>query len=715
MEAKILFIFSIKRLQRTAGNSFKYHKMRISLLALLISAPLFSQQYKSADFKSVNSMLIVDAFARTVSGDVLYSFDIISPIDTIKIDAHQMTFDKVLINGSSVNFTNSGKQLLLPNKLKKGSHKLTFHYTAAPKQTMYFIGDFKNHGQIWTQGQGKYTSHWFPSFDDVNEKVIFNISTAFDIAYTVISNGKLSSLTNQPGKRLWQFTMEKPMSSYLLMLAIGKYDKRTLDAKSGINLELYIEPEDALKIEPTYRYSKQMFDFLENEIGVAYPWGVYKQIPVRDFLYAGMENTSATVFSRDFVVDSIGFSDRNYVNVNAHELAHQWFGDLVTAESGEHHWLQEGFATYYALLAEKDIFGDDYFYWKLYEMAGTLQQAAKSDKIPIMNPNASSLTFYQKGAWALHVLRSAVGEKKFRTAVKAYIDKHQFKSVTTDNFLDEIANVSDYDTAKFKREWLQSSGFNASEAIALLKQNAFMKNYFDLVDLTSVPLAAKKDRFMTILGSPAYFPIKEEVLIQLEGETFDQKSDLIAAAMNSENVKVRQAVAKTLRPIPAEFAVAYQCLLDDKSYITQEIALNALWSQFEDKRTEVLNKTAGRIGMNDKNLRMQWLTMALATTGYEVQKKPLYYDELLLYTTSQYESAVRINAFESLFFLDQNDSNILRSLVDALVHHKWQLTKYARDKIRELLPNKSHREYFTTLAPTLPSAERVQLERLLKG
>ena len=128
-----------------------------------------------------------------------------------------------------------------------------------------------------------------------------------------------------------------------------------------------------------------MFDFLEEEIGVRYPWQNYKQVPVKDFLYAGMENTSATIFSDAFVVDSTAFVDKNYVNVNAHELAHQWFGDLVTETHGTHHWLQEGFATYYALLAEKDIFGDDYYYHKLYETSQQLVKAQETDTIPLMN------------------------------------------------------------------------------------------------------------------------------------------------------------------------------------------------------------------------------------------------------------------------------------------------------------------------------------------
>src|SRR5690606_15431582 len=103
-----------------------------------------------------------------------------------------------------------------------------------------------------------------------------------------------------------------------------KFHSKTIWSKSGVPLIGYIRPQDTADFEPTYRYSKEMFDFLEREIGVPYPWKVYRQVPVRDFLYAGMENTAATVFAQELVVDSIAFIDKNYVNVNAHELAHQW-------------------------------------------------------------------------------------------------------------------------------------------------------------------------------------------------------------------------------------------------------------------------------------------------------------------------------------------------------------------------------------------------------
>lgn len=150
-------------------------------------------------------------------------------------------------------------------------------------------------------------------------------------------------------------------------------------------------------MEPTYRYTKHIFDFLENEIGVAYPWQNYKQVPVQDFLYAGMENTTCTIFSNQYVIDSTAFVDKNYVNVNAHELAHQWFGNLVTETSSEHHWLHEGFATFYAYLAEKEIFGDDHYYWQLLETANALQRFSGDDGgEAIRNPNAGSLTFMKR-------------------------------------------------------------------------------------------------------------------------------------------------------------------------------------------------------------------------------------------------------------------------------------------------------------------------------
>lgn len=687
-------------------NQFKF-------LFILCPFFAFSQQVKKVDFKTLNADLSLHAGDKKIWGTINCTFDVLSSIDTIRIDAKKMNFKNLKINDVSVDFKNSATELKLFQGYKKGKNTLSFEYEASPKQTLYFIGE--GHGlQIWTQGQGKYTSHWLPSFDDVNEKLIFGLSISYLQDFTVLSNGILKNASNlNQVEKQWNYQMEKPMSSYLVMLAIGKFEKQTEKTGSGTPLEMYLSKEEASKFEYTYKYSKQIFDFLEKEIGVKYPWGIYRQVPVKDFLYGGMENTTSTIFAEDYVVDEIGFNDRTYINVNAHELAHQWFGDLITAESGKHHWLQEGFATYYALLAEKELFGEDHFNWEMYETAERLQQASKRDTIPLLNEKASSLTFYQKGAWALHVLRENVGAKNFNKAVKKYLEKYSFTNVNTEDFLAEIRKVSKYDTKKFQEIWLEKSGFEVKEALVILQKNKFIKHYLEVLALAEIPFEEKKQKFEEILNADDYYPVKEEVLLQLQSVDFEAKKPLILLAMDSKDVKVRQAIAKTLNKFPEEFLPEFETFLDDKSYVTNEIALNVLWSQFPKNRNKYLDKSRDWVGMNDKNLRILWLTMALATKDFEPENKVKFYDELLQYTSIDYENVVRQNAITNLLYVNPGDTNVLKALVNPLTHHKWQFSKFAREKIRELIKKDTFRLYFSELLPEIPENERVILSRLL--
>jgi aminopeptidase N len=684
----------------------------LTFLALFFPFLIFSQQTKSVDFKTGNTDLTINSGNKTISGVVKYDFDVLSKIDTIRIDAKNMNFSSIKINNKAVDYVNSGKELKLFKGFKKGKNSLTVTYLAAPKQTLYFVGE-DGEKQIWTQGQGKYTSHWLPSFDDENEKVIFNNSITFGSDFEVVSNGILAEKITKNSLTTWKYEMQQPMSSYLVMMAIGKFEKQTLVTNSGTPLELYFQLEDFYKFEPTYRYSKQIFDFLETEINVPYPWNVYRQIPVKDFLYAGMENTTSTIFAQDFVVDSIGFNDRNYINVNAHELAHQWFGDMVTAKSGQHHWLQEGFATYYALLAEEEIFGSDYFNWHLYEMAERLIGASKTDTIPILNANASSLTFYQKGAWALHYLRENVGHENFQKAVKSYLQKYQFKNVETDQFLAEINLISDFDTLKFKKNWLESAVFQTDDALTILNESPFIRAYFDVSELRNKPFSEKEITYSNLLKGNAFFPLKEEVIFQMQSVPYQEKERVLKLAIQTNDFEVRQAVAKTMDSIPINFKSDYLTLLDDKSYITREIALNKYWSEFPEERIMILNKSRDWMGLNDKNLRVLWLTLALATKDFEPDLKAGYYDELLRYATPKHESNLRQNAISKLLFLDKNDQNTLKYLVNALVSHKWQFVKFARENIRNLLKSDIHRKFFEAMLEQLPEQEKSQLNRLI--
>lgn len=689
-------------------------KHYIVYLFLFISSLAFAQQTKKVDFKTVNADLSFDFPQKKVIGSVVYTFEVLDKnIDTITIDARNMKFDDVTVNGKKAKYVTTNSALKLYKGFKKGTNTLQFNYTAQPKQTMYFVGEEKDL-QIWTQGQGKYTSHWLPSFDDVNEKMIFSISATFDVSYTVLANGELKKQFIDNGRQKWEYEMKEPMSSYLAMIAIGRFAKQEQLSASGTPLEFYLRLEDnPNKFEPTYRYSKDMFNFFEQEIGVKYPWKVYRQVPVLDFLYAGMENTTSTIFAQDFVVDSIGFNDRTYINVNAHELAHQWFGDIVTAESGKHHWLQEGFATYYALLAEQKIYGDDHFHYELYEIAERLQQVSKTDTIPILNEKASTLTFYQKGAWALHVLREGVGHEKFRTAVKNYLEKYAFKNVNTDQFLAEINKVSDYDTASFKKRWLESDRFEVEEAIELIKKNTTMGLYLEFGELQDNSFAEKKEVFMKLMVSDAFYAIKEEAIFQTAEVPFQEKADFVRLALKSDDLRLRQAVARTVTTVPLEFIEEYKALLYDRSYITREIALNILCRNFPERQAEFLEIGKDWIGFNDKNLRILWLTLAYKAKDYMVSDKGKFYTELEGYASSEYESTVRQNALANLLYLGKSDPVVLRNLVNASLHHKWQFVKFGKDNIRKLLKKEGYRELFENLLPTLPESEVKKLEALL--
>ncbi|WP_026729759.1 M1 family metallopeptidase [Flavobacterium denitrificans] len=682
-------------------------------LFLFITTFAFGQQIKYVDFKSVSGQLSINSSQKTISGNVDFDFDVLQPIDTIKIDAKNMEFSNVQIDGKNVAFNNTGKELQIINSFQKGKNHLTFTYNAKPKQALYFVDIENKEVQIWTQGQGRYTSNWFPSFDDVNEKLVFNLGITYDAAYQVVSNGILKEKTQKGNSFHWQYEMEKPMSSYVLMLAIGKYDKKISESKTNIPLEYYLENKDVSRFESTYRYSKRIFDFLEKEIGVKYPWKIYRQIPVRDFLYAGMENTTSTLFATRYVVDSIGFIDRNYTNVDAHELAHHWFGDLITAESSKHHWLQEGFATYYAALAERDIFGEDYFYSKLYDTAQQIKFASRTDTIPVLNPKASSLTFYEKGAWALFVLHESIGDRAFKKAIKSYLKKYAYQTVNTENFFDEIRKVSNFDLEKFQKTWLESTVFDTPTANALLSKNKAIQIRLEVDKFKKTPLAEKKDFFIKTLNSDVYHSVKEAIIDQLENEKYEAKKELLIIAMKTNDIQIRQTVAESLNKIPEDFRSEYETLLDDKSYQTQEIALYWLWRNFPEHRTAYLDKSKSWIGFNDYNLRTMWLSLALSTPDYAGNPDELA-AELINFSTTKYEATTRQNALEKLIAFKIINDQVLSNLVASTTHHMWQFSKFGRDTIRMLLKNSEMRASFERILPNLTPDEQFQLNRLLK-
>ncbi|MDF0717355.1 M1 family metallopeptidase [Muricauda sp. 334s03] len=693
-------------------------KLSPAVIFFLFAQVLSSQIQDKVDFIRADVFIEPTPAENRLNGSVAYQFNVIEDADSFFLDAVNMEFSNVSFDGVKVDYDYNGKRITIKNEMKGGeNHIVSMDYVAKPKQTVYFLGwddKVRNNEQVWTQGQGKYTSHWLPSFDDMTEKVEFDLDIMLKQKYTVIANGKLITKKSLPDSKgyVWQFDMEKPMSSYLVGFAIGDYNKKAIESSSGVPIELYYEPTDFTTVEPTYRYTKHIFDFLETEIGVPYPWQNYKQVPVQDFLYAGMENTTCTIFSNQYVIDSVAFVDKNYVNVNAHELAHQWFGDLVTETSSEHHWLHEGFATFYAYLAEKDIFGDDHYYWHLLETANALQRFSGDDGgEALRNSGAGSLTFYEKGAWALVMLQDRLGEKAFKKGIRNYLNKYAFKNVTIPNLMEELEKVSNTDLKDFEQLWLQNPDFPYEHVVSFLQEkNPSIKTYFELKDkITKQPNkteAILKRHWRKLKSSQ----LKENLVLDYG---VNLSPELLGSILQSGDLKTRQAVILSQNKIPTELKIEAESLLKDKSYTTIEAALYRLWTDFPQNRSKYLNETDGITGFPNKNIRLLWLTLALVTSEYNKDSKAVYFDELSGYTGSEHHFETRLIAFQYLKSIGGFTDTVLKNLVESCSHHVWHFKKSAREILSDFLQSEGNTARIKGLYPLLSQEEKQYLEKTL--
>ena len=425
-----------------------------------------------------------------------------------------------------------------------------------------------------------------------------------------------------------------------------------------------------------------------------------------------MENTSCTIFSEAFVVDSIGFKDRNYLNVNAHELAHQWFGNLVTETSGTHHWLQEGFASYYALLAERDIFGDDYYYWKLYQSAEQLKVLSDEGKgQSLLDPNASSLIFYEKGAWALHILKERIGEEAFHNGVSSYLKKYKFKNVSTDDFVAQIKAVTGTDISAWEKDWLQQTAFKSEQALNSLLKSTFIQSYFKVTSLAKLPWEDKKIPLATALTFPDDFT-GQEAVYQLANEPLERALPLYKKAFESNNLFVRQAIALSIAEIPESLKTEFESLLEDESYVTQEAALYLLSINFPGNAATYLNKMRGIQGFQDKNVRQLWLALAIITSAYKVSEKENFKEELRGYTSPKYSFEVRQKAFKYCNQLGLYNETVVKNLVNAAVHHNWRFRNTSRAFLKEVLQNPDTKKALLNDLESFSDAEKTYLSSI---
>ena len=343
--------------------------------------------------------------------------------------------------------------------------EISITYSAFPRKGLYFrtaeMGYRPEDEHLFTQGEDIEARHWFPCFDAPNEKFTSEVTCRVPADMTVLSNGKLvSESPASDGLKAVRWLQDKPHVSYLISLVAGHFKKVEEQYKS-IPLAFYTPASQIDLAQTSFVETKEMMAFFEEEIGVPYPWDKYYQVCVQDFMWGGMENTSISTLTDRTLFPKETENLRSSQGLVAHELAHQWFGDLVTCEDWSQVWLNEGFATYYAHLYNGHKDGQqDFLYGLLNSARGFINRTVAEDSRPIVfrrydNPtDLFGYLVYPKGGWVLHMLRSELGPDLFRKSIKTYLERHQFRTVITHDLIAVVEEVSGRSFDRFFDQWV---------------------------------------------------------------------------------------------------------------------------------------------------------------------------------------------------------------------------------------------------------------------
>lgn len=422
---------------------------------------------KPVDILHYSAYLSINPNDTSVIGEIVFRF---TPLhawaDSVVFWSPDLHFTKAVINGYATSFTKRGDNLVIRNisgdHLEAGNeYSIEMEYTSRPKYDLFFIGwnepGLRDNKQVWAHRP----FHWLPYYHD---RLTADLHITFDGQYQVFSNGvRESVLDNLDGTKTWHYRMHQEHPFFSTCLVIGDYRYLEWETAEGLPLELWYYSWEEDHAEPTYRYTREMFDFFKKEFGMDYPYGLYREAPVADYLYGAMETTTATVFGDYLAVDGRAWDGRNYVNVNAHELAHQWYGNCLSHRVNADVWLTESFATYYAKMFEREVFGEDYYQQvRRQELIETLE-ASKKDGYPVGHGRGGRARWYPKGSLVMDMMRDILGEEGFKASIKRYTTENAFSEVETADLLSAIYESTGKPMDWFFDQWILRGGEPAFE------------------------------------------------------------------------------------------------------------------------------------------------------------------------------------------------------------------------------------------------------------
>ena len=325
--------------------------------------------------------------------------------------------------------------------------------------------DLNRPRQIWSQGEAETNHLWFPCFDHPNDFATSEVIATVEQPLSVISNGKLISVNqNSDGSRTYDWKIDEPHATYLTSIIVGEFASVTGDY-DGIPIVTNVYKNEVAEGQVTAARLPEMVKFFSEMTGVKYPYAKYAQTTVRDF-GGGMENISATTQTDNMIHDARTELDSTSDGLQSHELAHQWFGDLVTARSWSDIWLNEGFATYFqAMWDEHNLGHDDFLYLDVKANQDQYYQAwGRGQRRPIVTRNYASpdsvfdTYAYPRAGAVLHMLRTFLGEDNWWRSINHYLIKHAHQPVETAQFRIAIEETTGQPMDWFFDEWLYKMG-----------------------------------------------------------------------------------------------------------------------------------------------------------------------------------------------------------------------------------------------------------------
>jgi aminopeptidase N len=393
-----------------------------------------------------------------------------SEAETIALDAIGFVISSTKVDGAEVAHTYDGRVLTLPVPIDAASATLVVTYSATPRRGLYFLEPDEHYpnrpAQVWSQCQEEDARHFIPCHDKPHVKMTTEVRLRVPNGWFALSNGERIREERPAAPAAWSFhyKLDAPHPSYLLTVVAGEFAE--IEAKNTQVPVSYFVPkgreEDGQR---TFARTPEMIAHFSDITGVAYPWSRYSQVVVSDFIFGGMENTTATTMYEYILLDKRAAIDITSDDLISHELAHQWFGDFVTCRDWSEAWLNEGFASFMEhVWREKYLGHDEYDYGIKVDLEAYLAEAHGRYRRPIVCQDYDAPLdlfdrhLYEKGALVLHMLKTELGASVFWRGVNAYLMRHARSVVETRDLQRALEEASGKSLGRFFEQWVYKPG-----------------------------------------------------------------------------------------------------------------------------------------------------------------------------------------------------------------------------------------------------------------